>query len=91
MPCRSRFQVVLPALRGKVFAKTFSRIHFMTQELPPHPGADFDASDGDPGGPAMRRIPRAQLTSLWLSEVPKVVQRHEAERLQLRRDLGLIS
>lgn len=63
----------------------------MTQEFLPLPGACSDASERDQGGPMVRRIPGAKLTSLWLSEVPKVVQRHEAERLQLRKALGLIS
>lgn len=63
----------------------------MTPERPPLPGFVVDAAERDREGSAVRRIPCAHLASLWLSEVPKVVQRHEAERLEVRRALGLIS
>ena len=63
----------------------------MTKERPPLPGAVSNTYERDPDGAAVRRIPGPQLTRLWLSEVPKVVQRHEDERLQVRRALGLIS
>lgn len=63
----------------------------MTPENPSSQGQPFDAPDSAGTKPGGRRIPGAQLASLWQSEVPKVVQRHEAERLQVRKALGLIS
>lgn len=63
----------------------------MTQENPSDQGRLFPAPGPAGIGPEERRIPSAQLARLWLSEVPKVVQRHESERLQVRRALGLIS
>jgi hypothetical protein len=58
----------------------------MTQETHPLPGAGFDVDERDREGTVLRRIAGSRLASLWLSEVPKVVQRHE-----VRRALGLIS
>jgi hypothetical protein len=63
----------------------------MTPQRPPFSGAVSNTHERDPDGSALRRIPDGQLANLWLSEVPKVVQRHEAERLQVRKALGLIS
>lgn len=63
----------------------------MTPENPSRQGQSLDVPDRDGDRPEVRRIPSDRLASLWLSEVPKVVQRHEAERLQVRRSLGLIS
>jgi hypothetical protein len=61
----------------------------MTPKHPPQAGSESFSSEMDLGED--RRIAGAQLAKLWLSEVPKVVQRHEAERLQVRKALGLIS
>ncbi len=61
----------------------------MTQENPPIAGSKTSCPGANPGED--RRIAGAQLVRLWLSEVPKVVQRHEAERLEVRKALGLIS
>lgn len=61
----------------------------MTQDDFARPGSAF--SESGPDGPEMRRIPCDQFAKLWNAEVPKVVERHEAERLQVRRSLGLIS
>lgn len=61
----------------------------MTQERPPLPGAVSNLDERERS--AARRIPCDHLASLWLTEVPKVVQRHEAERLEVRKALGLIS
>ncbi|MEI2698190.1 MAG: hypothetical protein V9E94_07535 [Microthrixaceae bacterium] len=63
----------------------------MTPENPSSQGQPLDAPDAAGDRPEGRRIPGDRLASLWLSEVPKVVQRHEAERLQVRKALGLIS
>ncbi len=63
----------------------------MTPQRLPFSGAVSNTCERDPEGSAGRRIAGDQLASLWLSEVPKVVQRHEAERLQVRKALGLIS
>lgn len=63
----------------------------MTQARPPAPGTSSDASAGAPGASPGRRIAGEVLAQLWRTEVPKVVERHEAERLQVRRALGLIS
>lgn len=41
----------------------------------------------EPGRPALAG---GGLVRLWQTEVPKVVQRHEAERLQVRQALGLV-
>lgn len=34
-------------------------------------------------------IPPAEFARLWLQEVPKIVARHQEERQQVRRNLGL--
>jgi hypothetical protein len=36
-------------------------------------------------------LPPAEFTRLWLQEVPKVVARHQEERLLVQRELGLLS
>ncbi len=36
-----------------------------------------------------RTVSSGDFAKLWLSEVPKVIQLHQEERLQLRRALGL--
>mgnify|MGYP000916089372 CR=1 FL=1 len=61
----------------------------MTPNNPSGQGLPRCASEAEPDAQG-RRTPLGRLASLWLSEVPKVVQRHEAERLQVRRSLGLI-
>ncbi len=38
---------------------------------------------------AGRTLPPGRLAGLWHSEVPKVILRHEEERLQVRKALGL--
>ena len=62
----------------------------MTLEDSPRPGYVSNPSEAAPGGPALRRIPGGDFARLWQAEVPKIVERHEAERLQVRRILGLI-
>ena len=43
----------------------------------------------NPGGGEKRTVSSGDFARLWLSEVPKVIQAHQEERLQLRRALGL--
>ena len=62
----------------------------MTQEHVPAPGTAPAQQEPEAGTPSSRRIAHGQLAQLWRTEVPKVVQRHEAELLQVRRALGLI-
>jgi len=42
-----------------------------------------------PGEEAKPIISFADFSSLWRSEVPKVIQAHEEHRLEVRRNLGL--
>ena len=42
-----------------------------------------------PGDEAKPIISFADFSTLWRSEVPKVVQAHEEHRLEVRRNLGL--
>ena len=42
-----------------------------------------------PGDEAKPIISFADFSTLWRSEVPKVVQAHEEHRLEVRRSLGL--
>jgi hypothetical protein len=42
-----------------------------------------------PGGEERRTVSSGDFAMLWHSEVPKVVQMHQEERLQVRRALGL--
>lgn len=51
---------------------------------PPTPVPDRRAEE-----PA-QALPPAEFARLWLLEVPKVVARHQEERLRVRRELGFI-
>ena len=42
-----------------------------------------------PGAEAKPTISFADFSTLWRSEVPKVIQAHEEHRLEVRRSLGL--
>ena len=44
------------------------------------------STNGDEAKPT---ISFADFSTLWLSEVPKVIQAHEEHRLEVRRSLGL--
>ena len=42
-----------------------------------------------PGAEAKPTISFADLSKLWRNEVPKLIQAHEADRMEVRRSLGL--
>ncbi len=49
-----------------------------------------EASTPSPrGAEAKPTISFAELSKLWRNEVPKLIQAHEADRLEVRRSLGL--
>ncbi len=57
----------------------------MANPLTPHtPALDRKAEE-----PA-QALPPSEFARLWLMEVPKVVARHQEERLRVRRELGFI-
>jgi hypothetical protein len=43
-----------------------------------------------PGAEAKPSISFADFSELWQNEVPKVIQAHEEDRLEVRRNLGLV-
>ena len=43
-----------------------------------------------PGGSSKPSISSADVSRLWHSEVPKVLQAHQEQRMEVRRDLGLV-
>jgi hypothetical protein len=61
----------------------------------PKPGTretfSLDSTDPSMSGDAAKpSISFADFSSLWLSEVPKVIQAHEEHRLEVRKNLGLV-
>jgi hypothetical protein len=43
-----------------------------------------------PGAEAKPTISFADVSKLWQNEVPKLIQAHEEDRLEVRRSLGLV-
>ena len=62
--------------------------------MTPEPGTREMSSPGSterstPGAEAKPTISFADVSRLWRSEVPKLIQAHEEDRLEVRRSLGL--